>query len=144
MSSSSLASRRIFFGLNLLSVVFTLDPLEAMPPLVGGKIGGGSGRSVDGRIGVGAGVSVQTVAGEELGEGPVSSRSSFCGVVIFGAGGSLGEEGAIADWLPISFWGFGCETAGCSAAGGAGAFPRPRPLPRPAPRAAFGGIVIDD
>jgi hypothetical protein len=34
----------------------------------GGSIGGGSGRSADGRIGVGVGVSVPTVAGEELGE----------------------------------------------------------------------------
>lgn len=65
-------------------------------------MGGGSGRSVDGRIGVGAGVSVQTVAGEELGEGSASSRSSFLGVVVLGVGSSRGGEGAIVDWLSIS------------------------------------------
>ena len=65
-------------------------------------MGGGSGRSADGRIGVGAGVSVQTVAGEEFGEGSASLRNSFCGVVVLGAGASKGEEGAIVDWLSIS------------------------------------------
>jgi hypothetical protein len=53
--------------------------------------------SVDGgRIGVGAGVLVQTVAGEELGEGS-ASRNLFCGVVLFGTGTSRVEEEAIAD-----------------------------------------------
>jgi hypothetical protein len=49
-----------------------------------------------GRIGVGAGVSVQTVAGEEFGEGS-ASRNSLCGVVLFRIGGSREEEEAIAD-----------------------------------------------
>lgn len=139
----------MFFGLNLLSVTFTFGPLEATPPRCGGSIGGSilleySLRKVDGRIGVGAGVSVQTVAGEELGEGSTSSRSSFCGGVVFGAGGSRGEEGAIVDWLSISSCVRSWEVESCASAGGAGAFPRPRPLPRPAPRAAFGGIMRHD
>ena len=60
-------------------------------------MGGGSGRSADGRIGVGAGVSVQTVAGEELGEGFASLRNWFWGVVVLGTGASNGEEGATVD-----------------------------------------------
>jgi hypothetical protein len=69
-----------------------------MPPLVGGNILlEDSVCSVDGgRIGVGAGVSVQTVAGEELGEG-FASRNSFCGVVLFGIGTSREEEEVIAN-----------------------------------------------
>lgn len=91
--------------MNLLSVVFTLEPLEAIPPLVADNtLLEDPVRNVDGgRIGVGAGVSVQTVAGEELGEGSAYSRSSFCGVVILGARGSGGGEAAILDWLSISF-----------------------------------------
>jgi hypothetical protein len=84
--------------LNLLPTGFTSEPLEAMPPLVGGNILlEDLVFSVDGGwIGVGAGVSVQTVAGEELGEGS-ASRNSFCGVVLFGIGISREEEEAIAD-----------------------------------------------
>jgi hypothetical protein len=84
--------------LNLLPTVFGSEPLEAMPPLIGGNILlEDSVFSVEGgRIGVGAGVSVQTVAGEELGEGS-ASRNSFCWVVLFGIGTSREEEEAIAD-----------------------------------------------
>ena len=71
---SSLAERRIFFGLNLLSLA---RPLE--PPLVVGSpeppvgcictVGGG-------RMGVDAGVSVGCVAGESLGSTSIGSTSS--------------------------------------------------------------------